>query len=135
MIAETIAAGVAAGVLSGLFGIGGGAIFVPALVLLFNLGQATAEGTSLLAIIPVAALGTWRQWHEGLVDRRTSLVVGLVSGVGVAVGTFAAVHLPQDDLRRIFAGFLLLVAWQLIQRSFKARASRLAEAEANSQQP
>ncbi|MCX6393663.1 MAG: sulfite exporter TauE/SafE family protein [Solirubrobacterales bacterium] len=120
-----ILAGGAAGVLSGLFGVGGGAIFVPALVLLFGFEQTTAEGTSLLAMIPVAGLGAWVQHKSGLVQVRSAATVGLVAGLGVVVGAVVANHLPEITLRRIFAVFLVIMAGQLLLRSNKTRVERL----------
>ena len=82
MIAEAalvILLGVAAGVAAGLFGVGGGIIFVPTLTLVLGLGQLEAEATSLLAIIPVAVLGSWRQTRSGEVRWRDATVIGLVS--------------------------------------------------------
>ena len=126
-----IIAGGAAGVLSGLFGVGGGAIFVPALVLLFGFEQTTAEGTSLLAMIPVAGLGAWVQHKAGLVQVRSAGTVGLVAGVGVVVGAVVANHLPETTLRRIFAVFLVIMAGQLLFRSHKKRAERLNDQAAS----
>ena len=134
MIVETIIVGIAAGVLSGLFGVGGGAIFVPALVLLFGVAQTTAEGTSLLAMIPVAALGAWTQNRTGLVRVRPALTIGLVAIVGVTAGTFLALHLPETTLRRIFSVFLLFVAWQLAKRSLGERRKRMESGSPDSGQ-
>jgi len=134
MIVETIIVGIAAGVLSGLFGVGGGAIFVPALVLVFGVAQTTAEGTSLLAMIPVAALGAWTQNRTGLVRARPALTIGLVAIVGVTAGSFLALHLPETTLRRIFSVFLLFVAWQLAKRSLGERRKRMESGSADSGQ-
>ena len=76
-----IAVGLAAGVLSGLFGVGGGILFVPALVAL-GLGQVEAAATSLLAVVPTAAVGTWRQARYGNLRVKPALVVGVASIVG-----------------------------------------------------
>ena len=126
MIWQSIIAGVAAGVLSGVFGVGGGAIFVPALVLIFGVGQLDAEGTSLLAMIPVALLGAVTQSRSGLVSWRPALVIGLTAGIGVLGGSVLANHVSQADLRRIFAVFLLFVAAQLATRSWRDRKKRLS---------
>ena len=134
MIVETIIVGIAAGVLSGLFGVGGGAIFVPALVLVFGVAQTTAEGTSLLAMIPVAALGAWTQNRTGLVRIRPALTIGLVAIVGVTAGSFLALHLPETTLRRIFSVFLLFVAWQLAKRSLGERRKRMESGSPDSGQ-
>jgi uncharacterized membrane protein YfcA len=108
--------GLAAGVLAGFFGVGGGILFVPTLVAL-GLSQIEAEATSLLAILPTVAAGTWRQRHYGNVRWRTALVLGLASIAGVAAGVAIATSLPEDTLRRLFAVLLLGVAGQLAWRA------------------
>ena len=108
--------GFAAGMLAGFFGVGGGILFVPTLVGL-GLSQLDAEATSLLAILPTVAAGTWRQRRYGNVRWRTALVLGLASIAGVAAGVQIATSLPEDTLRRLFALLLLGVAAQLAWRS------------------
>lgn len=110
-----IAFGFAAGVLAGSFGVGGGILFVPTLVAL-GLTQLEAEATSLLAIVPTALAGTWRQRHYGNVDARAALVLGLASIGGAVVGVQIATSLSDDLLRRLFALLLLAVAAQLAWR-------------------
>ncbi|MEJ7567299.1 MAG: sulfite exporter TauE/SafE family protein [Gaiellaceae bacterium] len=114
-VALALLLGFGAGILAGLFGVGGGILFVPTLVGL-GLGQLDAEATSLLAILPTVAAGTWRQRHYGNVRWRTALVVGLASIAGVEAGVQIATALPEDTLRRLFAVLLLLVAAQLAWR-------------------
>jgi uncharacterized membrane protein YfcA len=111
-----VSLGFAAGLLAGFFGVGGGILFVPTLVAL-GLSQLDAEATSLLAILPTVAAGTWRQRHYGNVRWRTSLVLGVASIAGAAVGVQVATSLPEDVLRRLFAVLLLGVAAQLAWRS------------------
>ena len=108
--------GVATGLLAGFFGVGGGILFVPTLLWL-GLSQLEAEATSLLAILPTVAAGTWRQRRYGNVRWRTALVVGVVSIPGVVVGVQIATELPEVTLRRLFAVLLLGVAAQLAWRS------------------
>jgi uncharacterized membrane protein YfcA len=108
--------GLAAGMLAGFFGVGGGILFVPTLVGL-GLSQLDAEATSLLAILPTVAAGTWRQRRYGNVSPRSALVLGLASIGGVAAGVQIATALPEDTLRRLFALLLLGVAAQLAWRS------------------
>ena len=108
-----------AGVLAGFFGVGGGILFVPTLVAL-GLSQIEAEATSLLAILPTVAAGTWRQRRYGNVDRRAALTLGLASIVGAVVGVQIATALPEDTLRRLFAVLLLGVAGQLAWRARRA---------------
>lgn len=113
MIAEAIAVGAAAGVVAGLLGIGGGALFVPALVLFLDLGQLDAEATSLLAIIPVAAVGAWRQSGYGNLRVADGLLVGLVAVPGAIVGVVVVNAAPARAIEYAFALLLLWIAWTL----------------------
>lgn len=108
-----IALGFAAGGLSGMFGVGGGILFVPTLALVLGLSQLSAQATSLAAMIPVVAVGAWRQHRQGNVDWRAAALVGLSSAGGVAGGAVLADALPEHVLRYLFAGLLLMVAGQL----------------------
>jgi uncharacterized membrane protein YfcA len=117
-IAIGISLGLAAGVMAGLFGVGGGILFVPVLVAL-GLGQLDAQGTSLLAILPTVAAGTWNQRRYGNLRVRPALVVGLASIVGVEVGARIVVEQPEDSLRRLFAILLFVVAAQLAWRAHR----------------
>jgi uncharacterized membrane protein YfcA len=105
--------GFAGGAISGLFGVGGGVLFVPTLALVVGLTQLEAQATSLAAIIPVVAVGAWRQHRYGNVRWRPALVLGLASAAGVAGGVALAVALSEDTLRRLFAGLLLVFAARL----------------------
>ncbi len=109
--------GLGTGVLAGLFGVGGGIIFVPILILFFELGQLEAEATSLLAILPTVVAGTWRQHRYGNVHWRAALLIGLVAVIGVQAGALVAVALPEDVLRRLFGLLMLGVAGQLAWRT------------------
>ena len=111
--------GLAAGVLSGLFGVGGGILFVPTLTLVLGLTQLHAEATSLLAILPTAAAGVWRQGSYGNVRWRTALVLGLGAIAGVEAGVQIAESLPEHALRRLFAVLMLGVAAQLAWRAWR----------------
>jgi len=114
-----VVAGFCAGTVSGLMGVGGGILFVPALVLLFDKTQVEAEATSLLAIIPVALIGTWRQHRYGNVNLRDGLWIGLLSPVGVALGVVAANELPERTLKIGFALLSLAIAAQLVRRALR----------------
>jgi uncharacterized membrane protein YfcA len=114
----------AAGALGGLLGVGGGIVFVPALVILLDSSQLHAEATSLLAIVPVAAIGTWRQYRNGNVRLREGVVLGLLSLPGVGIGVVLANLLPQRALELGFAGLILLVATQLLRRAVGGGARR-----------
>jgi uncharacterized protein len=110
-----LALGVGAGLLAGLFGVGGGILFVPTLVLL-GLGQLEAEATSLLAILPTVAAGVWRQQRYGNANHRAAVVVGVSSLVGVAAGLLIATSISEGVLRRLFGLLLVGVAAQLVWR-------------------
>ena len=116
-----IALGLAAGVLSGLFGVGGGILFVPTLVAL-GLGQIEAQATSLLAILPTVAVGAANQRRYGNLRVRTAVFVGVASLAGVEVGARIATSLPETTLRRLFAVLLFAVAAQLVWRATRERA-------------
>jgi hypothetical protein len=112
--------GVAAGFLAGLFGVGGGILFVPTLTLVLGLTQIHAEASSLLAILPAAIVGAWRQARYGNVRWRPALVIGVAAIAGVEAGVQIAEALPQDVLRRLFGALMLLVAaqvaWRVLRR-------------------
>jgi uncharacterized protein len=110
-----LAIGIVAGVAAGMFGIGGGLIIVPALVLLYKMSQHAAVGTSLGAILmPVGALAAWVYWKNGNLNVKYSLLIA----AGLLVGGFVGAKLvePVSDLtmRRMFGGFLLLVSIKMM---------------------
>jgi uncharacterized membrane protein YfcA len=114
-----LALGFAAGVLAGTFGVGGGVLFVPTLVAL-GLTQIEAEATSLLAILPTVAAGAWRQRRYGNVRWRSAAVIGLASVPAAAFGTWLAIELGNEVLRRLFALLVLAVAVQIAWRAWRA---------------
>jgi uncharacterized protein len=116
-----IALGLAAGVLSGLFGVGGGILFVPTLLAL-GLGQIEAQATSLLAILPTVAVGAANQRRYGNLRVRTAVFVGVASVAGVEVGARIATSISETTLRRLFAVLLFAVAVQLVWRATRGRA-------------
>jgi len=115
-IALAIVLGVAAGVLAGVFGVGGGILFVPTLVAL-GLSQHIATGTSLLAILPTAVVGTWRQYRYGNVRWRAALLIGVAAAVTAQGGVVLAESLADQTLRRLFAALLVVVAGQIAWRA------------------
>jgi uncharacterized membrane protein YfcA len=108
------------GMLGGLVGVGGGVLFVPALVIFLDQTQVKAEATSLLAIVFVAALGAYRQYGYGNVRLRDGLVLGAVGVVGVAGGVAIANAVSGRTLELMFAGLCLVIAAQLVRRVVKA---------------
>jgi uncharacterized membrane protein YfcA len=115
-----IAIGLAAGIVAGLLGVGGGVLFVPGLVLFVGLNQHHAEATSLLAIVPVAIVGTYRQDRYGNVRRGDALLLGLLSVAGAAGGVALANALSGAFLRDAFAVLIVIVAGQLTRRALAA---------------
>jgi uncharacterized membrane protein YfcA len=118
--ALAVVLGVVAGILAGMFGVGGGILFVPTLTWL-GLTQLHAEATSLLAIIPTVLVGVWRHQRYGNVRWRPAVVIGLAS-VGAAVGgAQVAESLPESTLRKLFAVLLLCTAAQIAWRAWREK--------------
>jgi uncharacterized protein len=112
-----VALGLAAGMAGGLVGVGGGVLFVPALVVFADESQLGAEATSLVAIVLVSVVGTWRQRGYGNVRLRDGLLVGLLSPIGVLAGVGLANAVSERALELSFAGVQLVFAWQLAKRA------------------
>ena len=112
-----VAVGVVAGMAGGLVGVGGGVLFVPALVVFADESQLGAEATSLVAIVMVSVVGTWRQRDYGNVRLRDGLLVGLLSPIGVLAGVALANAVSERALELSFAGVQLVFAWQLAKRA------------------
>ncbi|MGZ8715531.1 MAG: sulfite exporter TauE/SafE family protein [Gaiellaceae bacterium] len=112
------ALGVVAGVLSGLFGVGGGILFVPILTWI-GLSQLHAEASSLLAIIPTVLVGVWRQQRYGNVRWRPAAVLGVASIAATVGGAQLAVSLSEPTLRRLFAALMLCTAGQIAWRALR----------------
>jgi uncharacterized membrane protein YfcA len=114
--------GLVAGVLAGLFGVGGGILFVPTLTLVLGLTQLHAEATSLLAILPTAVAGVWRQRSYGNVRWRAALMLGVAAIAGVEGGVQIAEALPEHALRKLFGVLMLAVATQIAVRAWRKPA-------------
>ena len=108
------------GMVGGLLGVGGGILFVPALTIFMDEPQVEAEATSLLAIVPVAIVATWRQAGYGNLRLRDGLLIGLLSPVGVGVGVVVANEVSQRTLELGFAVLALLIAIRLVLRAASA---------------
>jgi uncharacterized protein len=108
--------GVVAGLLSGLFGVGGGILFVPILTWL-GLTQIHAEASSLLAIIPTVMVGVWRHQRYGNVRWRAAAIVGVASIAAAVGGAQVALSLPESTLRKLFAVLMIAVAAQIAWRA------------------
>ena len=114
--------GFAGGAVGGMLGVGGGVVFVPALVILLDEPQLHAEATSLLAIVPVGLVGAWRQHGYGNLRVRDGLIVGALSPLGVLAGVVLANAVSERALEVSFAVLVLIVAAQLLRRAARAPA-------------
>ena len=123
---EAALIGVAAGVIAGLFGVGGGTLFVPALTIFLGLSHLEAEATSLLAIVPVAIVGAWRQHGYGNLEVRDGVTVGVLAVGGAVLGVVLANALPERALELGFAALLLFVAGQMAHRALRAGSDPLS---------
>lgn len=110
-----LALGLGAGVLSGMFGIGGGLIIVPALMFLFHMKDLEALGTSLAALVPpVGLLGAAQYYRGGFINLKFALLIAIGLFVGAYFGAKIIVGLPPAVIRRLYAGFLLVVATRML---------------------
>ena len=116
--------GLAGGVVGGMLGVGGGILFVPALTIFLDQAQIVAEATSLVAIVPVALVGAWRQRRSGNVRLGDGLWIGILSPPGVLIGVVAANALSQRVLEISFAVLMVLIAAQLAHRALPASPRR-----------
>ena len=109
--------GVVIGIISGMVGIGGGALLVPALVLLYGMSQHKAQGTSLGALLlPIGIFAFWRYYKDGNVDLRLAILVAVGFAVGGWVGGGWAQHISDVALRRGFAVLLIVIAVRMLLR-------------------
>ena len=118
-ILAAVAVGLAAGLVSGTLGVGGGVIFVPGLVLVLGQGHLEAEATSLVAIIPVALVGALRQRAYGNLRAKEGIGLGILAAGGALGGVALANVVPERGLEVAFAGLMLLIAVQLVRRALK----------------
>ncbi len=116
-----VAVGLAAGVLAGLLGVGGGIIMIPAMILLFGITPVVAKGTSAAVIVPTAVMGTWRNRSRGNVDLRAALIVGGAGIVTAALGGTLADKMSDELSNILFASLLLVVAARLLWQLRRAR--------------
>jgi uncharacterized membrane protein YfcA len=119
-IVAAILIGFAAGVSSGMLGVGGGIIFVPGLVFVLGLSQLAAESTSLLAIVPVALVGAWRQRGYGNVRLRDGLILAALSPLGVVGGAELSNVLSERALELSFAAVQVVFAFGLARRALRS---------------
>jgi len=108
------ATGTLAGLFSGIFGVGGGSVMVPLLILWLGYGEREAGGTSLLGMIPIAATGAIAQAAYGNIHFGDALLIGLPALVGVTLGTRVQQSVPARSVSLLFAALLVAVAVELV---------------------
>ena len=118
-LAGLVAIGIAAGMASGLVGVGGGVLMVPGLVVFLDESQLHAEATALVAIVAVAGIGAVRQRGYGNVRLREGLVLGALSPLGAAAGAILANAAPERALEIAFAAVQLYFAYRLARRALR----------------
>jgi uncharacterized membrane protein YfcA len=109
--------GLVSGIASGLFGVGGGIVMVPAMVLFLSppiRDVKQAIGTSLVIIIPTALAGSYKHFTQHNVDWRVAVSIAPLAIVGSYLGAWLTTHIPADNLKRAFGGFILLVGAKLL---------------------
>lgn len=116
-----VVSGLAMGVLSALFGIGGGIIVIPILVTAFAFPQQLAAGTSLAVMAPIAIVGAWRQTRTGATDWRLGLRFGVASVPGSILGAVVAVSVSGSVLRILFAALLVVVGVRMAIAGWRSR--------------
>ena len=129
-IALVVVAGLAVGILSALFGVGGGLLMVPFMVVVLDESQHVAEGTSLLVIVPTAVVGVLAHLQRGYVSFKHAALVGLGGTAGALLGSSLALAMNSSTLQSMFAVFLILMGARTIhQGALSLRAGPTAQAE------
>lgn len=114
-IIQFIILGLFGGVMSGLLGIGGAIMIVPALVYIFGFDQKMAQGTTLALLIPpVGLLGVWQYYNAGNVNLKVAGIMCIGMFIGAYLGGYLANQLSSDTLRKIFGVMLLLISIKMI---------------------
>ena len=109
--------GLVSGIASGLLGVGGGIVMVPAMLFLLSppiRDIKQAVGTSLVVIIPTALMGSFKHFQQGNVDWRTALSLAPLAIAGSYLGAWLTTHIAADNLKRAFGGFIILVGAKLL---------------------
>ena len=110
-----IAIGIAAGLIAGGLGVGGGIILVPALVFFFKLSQHEAQGTSLgVLMFPVMALAVWNYYKEGYVNFKYVFIILFAFAAGSYLGSLFTMHIPTYTLKKMFGILMILAGIKMI---------------------
>ena len=121
-VAGLTCAGLLAGGLAAMLGIGGGIVYVPALVAVFGFGQHQAQATSLAVIVPTTLVAAWVHGRAGRVDWPRAAALGAGGAIGGLIGAWSALAVEGLVLRRAFATILVVVAFRMIRRTRAAAA-------------
>ncbi|MDO8106999.1 sulfite exporter TauE/SafE family protein [Isoptericola sp. b441] len=124
-----LAIGLVMGLTAGLFGVGGGIVVVPALVVLVGVGDLLAKGTSLLVMVPTTLAGTFANVRRGMVDLRAALLVGVSATAASFAGVYIAFVIPARLSSVLFAALVLLTAAQMAWREIRQARPPRPEAE------
>jgi len=128
-----ILTGLAAGILGGLVGVGGGIIIVPSLIYFLSFSQKSAQGTSLgLLLLPVGILGVLQYYKQGHVDFRIVAIIAIGFLAGSYFGSKIALSLPQETVKKIFAIVLLVIAVKMLFIDKKIKDTDLENEKVNS---
>ncbi|MCF7912417.1 MAG: sulfite exporter TauE/SafE family protein [Candidatus Cloacimonetes bacterium] len=120
--------GLIAGVMSGMFGIGGGVVIVPFLVTFGGMGIKSANGTSLAALLlPVGILAVIAYKKENLINLKAGLLIALGLATGVAFGSMLALDLPVEILKRLYGGFLIFVSYRFLVLPYRRKKREMTE--------
>jgi uncharacterized membrane protein YfcA len=110
-----VAVGICAGILSGMVGVGGGIIIVPALVFFLAFSQKMAQGTSLgILLLPVGILGAIQYYKQGYIDMRVVVIISVAFLFGSYFGSKIALSLPQETVKKIFAILMIIIAVKML---------------------
>lgn len=118
ILAMVVLTGLGAGLLSGMLGVGGGTIIVPALVLILGFSQHLAQGVSLAVIIPTAIMGAYGYSINGKMDRDTGLKLAVGAVTGAFFGAYIACLMPSAELRKVFGAFALIISVKILKDVF-----------------
>lgn len=106
--------GLITGILSGLLGIGGGVVLIPMMVLILGITQHTAQGISMLMMIPTALVGLWHFHKDNLVDYRIAAYLAAGAACGALISANFVQYIPAADLKRIFGVFIIYTGLRMI---------------------
>ncbi|MFA5104536.1 MAG: sulfite exporter TauE/SafE family protein [Candidatus Margulisiibacteriota bacterium] len=121
LLGAIILTGFGAGLLSGLMGVGGGTITIPALVFLLGISQHSAQGISLAIIIPTAIMGAYGYFMKGYVDVNRVVFISCGAVAGALLGSFSACRISSCNLKQIFGVFVIIIAIKVIADVFSRK--------------